>query len=154
VYCFLRNSGVPSTSIPYTANAAMVRLALLHIPGLTNVKVTFSQAHGTVCQIKPNVVSIEFIEQFGPQYPLVPQYDPAFEAAGGSVAIAADGVLSFTDVSKTVVKSVKGTKESDICSSRGYCDLNTGVCTCYETNGDVYGSSDGYGHAGPRGDCG
>lgn len=147
-------SGVPSTSIPYTATPNIVRTALEAIPALTNVKVTFSQAHGTMCQIKPNIVTVEFVDQFGAQYPLVPQYDAAFEAAGGSVLVSADGVTRFTDVSGVEFKSTKGSKESDLCSNRGYCDLSSGVCACYETNGDVYGSSDGYGKAGARGDCG
>ena len=41
-----------------------------------------------------------------------------------------------------------------MCANRGSCDSLTGVCNCYNTNGDAYGSSDGYGSAGPRGDCG
>ena len=154
VSIYLSLSGVPSTSIPFTANAVLVRNALLKIPGLTSVKVSFSQAHGTVCQVKPNIVSIEFVDQFGSQYPLVPQYDSTFEASGGTVAIAADGRTTFTDVSGVVFKSVKGTKESELCARRGYCSLGDGLCHCYDTNGDVYGSSDGYGNAGTRGDCG
>lgn len=47
-----------------------------------------------------------------------------------------------------------GTKENDICAGRGLCDAQDGVCHCFDTQGDVYGSSDGYGHAGARGDCG
>jgi hypothetical protein len=147
-------SGVPSTSISYAANPALIRSALKSIPGLTDVKVSFSQPHGTMCQVKPNVVSIEFISQFGPQHPLVALYDSAFEAAGGSVQVSADGATTFTDVSGVTFKSTKGTKEAAPCANRGYCDLSDGVCGCYETNGDVYGSSDGYGNAGPRGDCG
>ena len=46
--------------------------------------------------------------------------------------------------------SVKGTKESDICAFRGTCSA-TGVCSCYNTNGDSYGSSDGYGNPGSLG---
>ena len=32
--------------------------------------------------------------------------------------------------------------------------MYVGLCTCFDSNGDEYGSSDGYGHAGSRGDCG
>lgn len=145
---------MPSTAIPFTANAAMVRAALLSIPQITDVKVTFSQAHGTVCQIKNNVISVEFTQQFGAQNPLVPIMDAAFDASGGLVEISADGKTTFADVSGTQFTSVKGTKEAVVCANRGLCDLTSGVCSCFDTNGDVYASSDGYGVAGLRGDCG
>ena len=154
MYFNCERSGAPSNSIPYTAGAAAVRTALLAIPALSNVKVSFSQSHGRICDIKNNIVSVEFISEFGSQYSLVPQYDSDFEAAGGTVRVSADGVTTFTDVSGAVFKSVKGTKENDLCANRGYCDLSSGICSCYDTNGDVYGSSDGYGNAGARGDCG
>ena len=40
--------------------------------------------------------------------------------------------------------STKGTKENAKCSDRGLCDPSAGICTCYNTNGDAYGSSNGY----------
>ena len=131
-----------------------MKAALLTIPELTDIKVTFSQIHGTACQIHPNIISIEFTQQFGPQFPLVPYLDSTFESVGGLVLVAADGVASFTDVSGTVFQSVKGTKETDLCANRGMCDLTDGICQCYTSNGDVYASSDGYGNTGTRGDCG
>lgn len=132
----------------------MVKNAILSIPKISDVKVTFSQTHGTVCQINPNVVIIEFTQQFGALNPLVPYLDAAFESSGGIISIAADGVASRTDVSGNTFKSRKGTKEADLCANRGHCNLDDGICACYDTNGDVYGSSDGYSNAGPRGDCG
>jgi hypothetical protein len=35
-----------------------------------------------------------------------------------------------------------------------YVCMYVGLCTCFDSNGDEYGSSDGYGRAGSRGDCG
>jgi len=47
--------GVPSAWIAHNANAATVRLTLLKIPQLVDVKVTFSMPHGTACQLKTNI---------------------------------------------------------------------------------------------------
>ena len=47
-----------------------------------------------------------------------------------------------------------GTKEADPCAARGTCSSTDGTCTCFNSNGDAYGSSNGYGDAGQRGDCG
>ena len=45
----------------------------------------------------------------------------------------------------------KGTKENEVCSNRGICDIATGICLCVD---EAYGTSDGYGLEGLRGDCG
>lgn len=146
--------GFPSRSIPYSANAAMVRTALLGNPLITDVVVTFSQPGGTACQAFPNIISIQFTEQFGDLSPLVPWMDAQMTARGGNIQVSADGLSTFIDASNRVLVSKVGTKERDLCANRGYCDYTAGVCGCYNTNGDAYGSSDGYGNAGTRGDCG
>lgn len=131
-----------------------VRAALLSIPELTDVKVTFSQVHGTVCQVHANIVSIEFTQQFGPQKALVPFLDTTLTNNGGTVVISADGETAMKDISGSTFTSVKGSKESQFCSGRGLCNTYDGTCSCYDTNGDRYDSSNGYGAAGTRGDCG
>ena len=146
--------GISSSRIPVTATADMVKNALLSIPILTGVKVTYSQPHGKACQLQSNLITIEFTEQFGPQNPLVPFLDPVFIETGGEVRVNADGSTFWRDATGNRVGSVKGSKENNACSGRGICDLDNGVCACFETNGDVYGSSNGYGVAGTRGDCG
>ena len=145
--------GYPSRTIQYTYNAQQVTQALLGIPLLTSVQVTFSQPFGTVCQTDTNVVSIQFLQQFGNLPPLVPLMD-AVMSVNGRVSVSADGVTAFTDVSGNSFTSVIGTKEADACANRGLCSTADGVCECYATNGDSYGSSNGYGSPGTRGDCG
>lgn len=145
--------GKPSATIKYTDKASAVAAALLAIPYITNVKVTFSQSSSTVCSTDANIVSIEFIEQFGPQPPFVPKLDTEMSLSG-QISISADGVTSFTDISGVTLVSVIGTKEADVCAFRGICSVADGTCLCFATNGDTYGSSNGYGLAGTRGDCG
>jgi hypothetical protein len=69
------------------------------------------------------------------------------------VAAAAAG-KTVVDDRRVSYKPVQGTKENDICSNRGLCDTSEGSCLCFDTNGDTFGSSDGYGKPGIRGDCG
>lgn len=150
-------NGLPSSNIPFTANVAYLKKSLMHIPSLTGLKVTSSSGNNAaICDSKgSSIVSIEFTEQFGSLHPLVAQIDKSMMDIGGFIEISADGFTTMTSpISKITYKSVKGSKENDICSNRGSCDENTGVCDCYDTNGDLYGSSDGYAKAGSRGDCG
>jgi len=146
--------GLPSTMIHYYASAADVKTALETIPGVTNVKVTFSLGDtAVVCQQKVNVVQVEFLEQFGNIPPLVGALDPVMVAAEGAVVVASKGE-TMTDDDGTLFTSRTGTKEADECAYRGYCLKTEGICVCYTSNLDVYDSSDGYGGYGNRGDCG
>lgn len=149
-------NGYPSRYIHYYATAADVQIALLGISEITGIKVTFSQPTGTVCQAFTNVISVEFTQQFGPQNPLVAQIDNTMKTQGGSITVAADGLSSsaIIDASGALYTSVKGTKEADACANRGACITTSGVCSCYNTNGNSYGSSNGYGKVGQRGECG
>lgn len=108
----------------------------------------------TVCNIDTNVVQIEFLEQFGALSPLVPRIDSTMEISGGMVYISGDGETCFNDKDDVVYQSRKGTKEADPCAGRGICSTDEGMCYCFDTNGDEYFSSDGYGGPGDRGDCG
>jgi len=109
-----------------------------------------------VCQAYTNVIMVEFTQQFGSQHPLVAQIDQTMLKGGGQVSVSADGLAgsALIDASGVLYTSVKGTKEHDPCANRGVCTSSSGVCSCYNTNGNSYGSSNGYGAAGQRGDCG
>jgi len=50
------------------------------------------------------------------------------DASSGSVSMTIEGAKGSCSVSETV----KGTYESDVCSSRGNCDGASGLCTCHE----------------------
>lgn len=146
--------GFPSETIPYNADAKQLEEAIEAIKLITDVKVSFSDPTLPVCNVDTNVVQIEFLEQFGPLSPLVPQIDTTMETSGGMVYISADGETCFNDKNNVIFNSVKGTKEADACAGRGICSSDEGMCYCFDTNGDEYFSSDGYGNPGNRGDCG
>ena len=146
-------NGYASKTIQWSASADEVHLALLAIPYITAISVEFSQSAGTVCQTDTNIVKIEFLNEFAELAPFVPLMDSVM-SVNGQVSISADGVDSFADVDGTSFASIVGTKEADPCANRGVCSTADGTCLCFATNGDTYGSSDGYGAAGTRGDCG
>lgn len=59
-------------------------------------------------------------------------------------------VHSSETKSITVVETVRGTRETQVCSDHGICDDDTGSCLCHRG----YASSNGNGGPGPLGDCG
>jgi hypothetical protein len=146
--------GLPSLTLRWDATEAEVTAALERIFWITNVKVSFSISGATLCQPLVNVVSIEFLDQFGSLVPLVIEMDEEMSLANGLTYVSADGVTCFTDDAGILFQSVKGTKEADNCANRGVCNRDDGLCNCYDTNGDQYASSNGYGAVGLRGDCG
>jgi len=145
--------GYPSATIPYDATAATIKAALLQIQVLTAVDVVFTIPQLKACQININVIKITFTEQFGPQSPLVARMDADMRAVG-VITVVANGATPLVDFAGVTSLSVKGTKENEICAGRGKCTAADGLCSCFNSNGDTYGSSDGYGKAGDRGDCG
>ena len=145
--------GFPSGNIPFDATAATVTKALQQIPFLKSINVKYSVPNMRACQVQPNAIIITFTSQFGPQPPLVAKMDATMLQVG-TITIAADGQRSITDSNGASFQSIKGTKENAFCSNRGRCSTSDGMCICYNTNGDGYDSSNGYGLAGTRGDCG
>ena len=146
--------GAPSLPINNDYTADQVRTAILFIPTITDVIVEFSVENSKVCQAQPNVVTIEFNQDFGPKVPFIALPDDVIIAQQSSVEVSADGVTDFTDMNQRSIISVKGTKENEPCAGRGLCSPLEGTCSCFNSNGDAYASSDGYGSSGLRGDCG
>jgi hypothetical protein len=53
------------------------------------------------------------------------------EVQDSSQQIVATQITAQSSHSCTVSEQVKGTKEAEVCSSRGVCDSSTGLCTCF-----------------------
>lgn len=66
------------------------------------------------------------------------------------MTVIPDGVESIILETDGTGLSVQGTKQTQECSGRGLCNYAVGVCKCFKG----YGSSDGNGNEGERGDCG
>jgi hypothetical protein len=156
--------GKPSPLISINDGADEMKAALESIEGITNININYdSGISTTICSEFKNVFEIEFREQFGPQPPLVVQLnDVLADTSGQSIPVVKlvgtggntndDEILENQSAVKFVSK--KGSKENDECSGRGTCDTALGVCACYDSGGNRYESSDGYGQRGSRADCG
>jgi len=145
--------GEHSPSITADASIYALKHAIESIVGVNEVSITYSEG-STLCRDDvTNIVSITFLQNFGPLPPLVPE--KLGLDSSSVVEVAADSTYGMlTDHNGVNYFSVKGDKENDECSNRGLCDQDTGTCSCFDTNGDVYAGSDGYGGVGDRGDCG
>jgi len=144
--------GKESNTIQTDATPDEVAKAIEAIPGVGHVKVIYSFGGEACSRYGANVMSIEFRTNFGPLPAMV-----AFEEnlnLGGYIEISATESESITDYANRAFQPIKGTKENDWCANRGLCSFLTGECECFDTNGDEYGSSDGYGNAGTLGECG
>ncbi|CAM9660147.1 unnamed protein product [Choristocarpus tenellus] len=142
-----------STSIAFDANAADVEEALRDIPSVADVEVKFSvNASGACNSTVINVIQVEFTQNFGSLRPMW-SYNGLTAGDVATLTVTADGSTVY-DSDGIGYNSVKGTKENKECSNRGLCDSEQGICACYDTNDDIFASSDGYNGPGTRGDCG
>ncbi|KAH8098487.1 hypothetical protein JL720_1432 [Aureococcus anophagefferens] len=136
--------GASTKPIPWDATASDVRAALLQLPTLRTsggaISVGVVGSVDVFCGHPAVVTEISFLQDFGDLPALVPDVrDLGY-------------TLYPTKVGKiSVAEMTKGTKEDRECSGRGLCDTLTGRCGCDQ---DKWGSSDGYGGRGTRGDCG
>jgi hypothetical protein len=133
--------GLSSGDISYSAGAYAVQALLEAIPGIGgqgSLKVVFNGP--AVCSDRGASFTVEFLQIFNTDN--IPQFVPF------TAKLSLGSALSSASV--TVSTVVPGSKENEPCSGRGLCDTNTGVCSC--CNG--FGTSNGYGGPGTRGDCG
>lgn len=127
--------------IAYNANANSVTQAF---EGIADVTILFNEGTSICSSDAQIIASVEFNQDFGDLPAMIPGGDQV-----QNVKVFTDGNPA-TSPSPSVPVSVKGNKENIDCSGRGFCDELTGVCACYTS----YQTSNGYGAAGQRGDCG
>ncbi|KAL3660226.1 hypothetical protein V7S43_014757 [Phytophthora oleae] len=137
--------GATSRPIPAQSTARQLKALLLELPSIQGVDVSYSGSQ--VCETPANLARLTFTQNFGNLPTIVT--DSSSMCTDSSVVVAGGGS------SITGVTSVDGTKESEVCSNRGYCDdLTVGQCICHTG----YTNSDGNGNVGTlefnRGDCG
>jgi len=130
-------------------------------PNVGNLAVRFSNNASKVCSAETaedknvNVVSVEFLTKFGVVSTMVPFRIAKFEGAITVLSVGQDANLAvLRDQGQNFVEAVVATKEDAPCARRGECNSGQGICECYLSNFELYGSSDLYGHPGLRGDCG
>jgi hypothetical protein len=115
---------------PATETISTLTTKLESLPSITDVTITKDDATTHICSVEGSTVTIEFRSEFG-DVPLI------------TAATTGTPAITFTETRK-------GTKDNLECSSRGTCDRFTGRCSCFR----YFGSSDGFGNVGTRGDCG
>ena len=130
-----------TTKIPFDASETELQAALEALATISSdhgsTAISVSNAGQEICAFAPVTTTIRFLQDFG-DVPLLQVDDSDLGISVGSNA--------YAKVKETTV----GTKENDVCSNRGICDRETGVCTCLEQ----MATSDGHGGQGQRGDCG
>ncbi|RLN98141.1 hypothetical protein BBJ28_00002466 [Nothophytophthora sp. Chile5] len=137
-----------SGDIPFDASSSTLRNILMTSFGFEDLVVEYTsgaQACSAPSSSSSNVIVVTFPLNHG-NLPSLRAITMGLTPSGGpsAVTIANNGAAIDGFVSQI------GTKESAVCSNRGYCSHLDGTCVC----SFGYGSSDGHGNHGNRGDCG
>ena len=145
------------TTVPlaFNATAAQVQQALSSLPSIDGpVYVNyFNLTHNSFCgrHRHNSAISIEFPVTYG-NLPALKFDTSLLENGYTGSGVAGTGVITIATDGAVMGKyvSVAGTTASQVCSNRGVCDRTTGLCKCVSG----WGSSNGMGGLGERGDCG
>jgi hypothetical protein len=140
---YLTINGKATGYIPYTAKEEVVK----HMIDKTGVleRYTLKIVGGqSICSAAGSTTSLTFHVPSGPQDAMI--ITPA-GGLHGTISVRTGRKWSKIN---TDMQARKGTKEYIPCSGQGICNATGGTCSCYTR----YGSSDGMGGSGTRGDCG
>lgn len=144
---------VQTLDIPFDVSATELESYLESMSTIDDVEVVFtSGATSSLCtdQSVPHYALVTFTTDHGDLPALTPIVSKLIDlnsgntAGSGAIGVAHDGQ------SLGAYTSARGTKENVVCCNKGICDFYTGECVCVAG----YGSSDGKGSQGSKGDCG
>ncbi|KAG5185323.1 tenascin-like protein [Tribonema minus] len=124
--------GAYTAALGLGATAAQIKAALEALDTIDDVTVSCGPTHDALCATTGDLCTVEFLTDTGD----LPEMTVT-NAGNGAVAVRADTLQ-------------QGTREDDVCSHRGLCNEATGECECFAG----FGSSDGRGGQGTKGDCG
>jgi hypothetical protein len=148
----LKFRGQMTANIPFDSPAAVVQAELEKMTVVGRVKVDLLQkdtagSYASRAVINractPNGINelvVTFLDEYGPLPPVTAHKDIGRTQTNTVIVVNENGAGL----------SVLGTKKNLECNGRGLCNRETGDCACFTG----YGSSDGNGNAGSRGDCG
>jgi hypothetical protein len=132
------------TTVPISVDASVTDVtktinALSSLHGQQpKVSVSWTAGVDRACISTGNNIQVTFLQDFGDLPLLLPDGSNLGQTSASDTPLI------------TSQKVVTGTKESDVCSNHGICDETNGICKCLSG----WTTSDGYGNAGKRGDCG
>ncbi|DAZ98598.1 TPA: hypothetical protein N0F65_001017 [Lagenidium giganteum] len=131
--------GASTPPLSSTIAPADLRTALMALPTVPSVQVTYSSGTSACTTTGANKISVLFDQGLGDLPPLRVDF-------GGNAALFPVFQIDLDGVGT----SVRGTVEDAVCSNNGLCNAVNGRCTCF----DGMASSDGNNRVGLRMDCG
>lgn len=129
VFTFRQESTV-AISADSTTTEVKAALEALSTVGKVNVEVVAANGNNTLCQSSGS------------------EFMVTFKTVHGALPLITATTLNVD--SFNVVEYLQGTKKDIVCSGRGLCNEETGMCECFAG----FGSSDGDGNIGSLRDCG
>lgn len=128
--------GYTTKPISFNTTASELKRRLEELPVIGEVDVSYNDDHRALCSTTVDAAAnITFLSLLG----LVPLLEVSTSAVFGRPATVT--------VQRIQASTLNGLLE---CAGYGECDSGSGLCRCYKN----YGTSDGFGNKGNRGDCG
>jgi hypothetical protein len=136
--------GASSFLVPHTATAKILQYRLEQLATIEKVEINLLRG-SSMCSSAGSITSIKFKIPYGNVPILIASPSSGFV---GSVKIhEPNSTSSEIEAGHTPVPS---SKEIKVCSGRGTCNYQTGICSCFTG----FRSGDGMGDIGDKGDCG